>query len=62
MLREVSMEPEEHAFYMRKIAQLEVRIIQLESLMTEVDGKMEAADPTAASDPEAVIRKITRLN
>lgn len=56
------MEPEEHAFYMRKIAQLEVRIIQLESLMTEVDGKMEAADPTAASDPEAVIRKITRLN
>lgn len=58
------MSPEEHAFYMAKLAQLEVRAIMLEQRLAALLGNDEIAAGEAADAPKAAapVRKLVVLN
>jgi hypothetical protein len=55
------VDPKEHAFYLRKLAELEARIICIERRITETDGQRPDLEHTT-EDPESAVRKLIRLN
>ena len=57
------MNPDEHAFYMGKLAELEVRIIRLEQQLTGLGYRRATPKPAQNDgDAETAVRKMISLN